>query len=878
MGVFEDFVNANLPLRVVEYNPLNSGYDFDPNNTGALTQIKNAPVGALYYNSTGSLYIKRTTSSGSWVLIATSAGGAGGGGGAGEVSASYLVLSTTSSLINERVLSVGTGLTSSDGGANGNFHITAPFVSASYLTINSESNLPNERRFVLGTGLSSSDGGSNGNFTVSVRDNIFATISGALFTGRVYASGGLTGSLQEVSPGVPYIVAGPNITTVTNSNGSIEISGSANNFSYKNVISGSTTTVPINQQMIYNGDLVVDGDLIVDGEIVQNNDLMYALALIVSGGKVDISASAPPVAGYALIATSPTTAVWAAISGSGGGGSGGAGEVSASYLVLSTTSSLANERVLTIGAGLSSSDGGANGNFTISAPFVSASYLTINSETNLPNERVLTIGAGLSSSDGGANGNFTISAPFVSASYLTINSEPPLPNERNFTVGTGLSSSDGGANGSFTVTIRDSILATLSGSRFTGRLWASGGLTGSLQEVSPGIPYIVAGPNITLVTNSNGSIAITGSSGNAGEVSASYLVLSTTSSLANERVLSVGTGLSSSDGGANGNFHVTAPFVSASYLTINSETTLPNERVFTVGTGLSSSDGGANGNLTVSINNTVVSTLSGSRFTGRLWASGGLTGSLQEVSPGIPYIVAGPNITLVTNSNGSIAITGSIGTGEVSASYLVLSTTSSLANERVLSVGTGLSSSDGGANGNFHITAPFVSASYLTINSETTLPNERVFTIGTGLSSSDGGANGNFIISSPDNFSYKTIPTGSTITIPVNQQMLHTGDLTIDGTLFINGEVSQVVDSFIAVSLAVSGSDVDISASAPPVAGYALIATNTTTAEWSAITKGGTSGSRPITPVQYTNYFDTTLGIPVWYSGSVWVNANGAIV
>jgi hypothetical protein len=310
MGVFEDFVNANLPLRVVEYNPLNSGYDFDPNNTGALAQIKNAPVGALYYNSTGSLYIKRTTSSGSWVLIATAAGGSGGGGGAGEVSASYLVLSTTSSLVNERVLSVGTGLTSSDGGANGNFHITAPFVSASYLTINSESNLPNERRFILGTGLSSSDGGSNGNFTVSVKDNIFATISGALFTGRVYASGGLTGSLQEVSPGVPYIIAGPNITTVTKSNGSIEISGAADNFSYKKVVSGSTVTIPINQQMIYSGDLVVDGDLIINGEIVQSIDTMYALALIVSGGKVDISASAPPNTGFSLVAQNSTTAIW----------------------------------------------------------------------------------------------------------------------------------------------------------------------------------------------------------------------------------------------------------------------------------------------------------------------------------------------------------------------------------------------------------------------------------------------------------------------------------------------------------------------------------------------------------------------------------------
>lgn len=48
------------------------------------------------------------------------------------------------------------------------------------------------------------------------------------------------------------------------------------------------------------------------------------------------------------------------------GGGGGSGDSSAQYLVLSSTGSLSNERVITAGTALSSSDGGSGGNFTIS--------------------------------------------------------------------------------------------------------------------------------------------------------------------------------------------------------------------------------------------------------------------------------------------------------------------------------------------------------------------------------------------------------------------------------------------------------------------------------------------------------------------------------
>jgi hypothetical protein len=41
--------------------------------------------------------------------------------------------------------------------------------------------------------------------------------------------------------------------------------------------------------------------------------------------------------------------------------------------------------------------------------------------------------------------------------------------------------------------------------------------------------------------------------------------------------------------------------------------------------------------------------------------------------------------------------------------------------------------------------------------------------------------------------------------------------------------------------------------------------------------QGGPTSARPASPVQYQSYFDTTLGLPIWYTGSTWVNAAGVV-
>jgi len=79
--------------------------------------------------------------------------------------------------------------------------------------------------------------------------------------------------------------------------------------------------------------------------------------------------------------------------------------------------------------------------------------------------------------------------------------------------GTGLLG--GGLSGDVTLNINDSVVATISGSTFTGTVKFNAGLSGSLTTLTDGSPYLIAGSNVTITTSSNGSIIIS-STGDAG--------------------------------------------------------------------------------------------------------------------------------------------------------------------------------------------------------------------------------------------------------------------------------------------------------------------------------------------------------------------------
>ena len=145
-------------------------------------------------------------------------------------------------------------------------------------------------------------------------------------------------------------------------------------------------------------------------------------------------------------------------------------------------------------------------------------------------------------------------------------------------------------------------------------------ISGSLTKLVDGTSYLIAGSNIVIVTGSNGSITISstasgsgGGGGGSGDPDATYLVLSTTGSL-------------------------------------------NNERAFVVGNGLNSTDSGSGGNYTVSINDSQVATISGSTFSGTVKFNSGLSGSLTKLIDGSSYLIAGSNLTITTGSNGAVTI------------------------------------------------------------------------------------------------------------------------------------------------------------------------------------------------------------------------------
>jgi hypothetical protein len=84
----------------------------------------------------------------------------------------------------------------------------------------------------------------------------------------------------------------------------------------------------------------------------------------------------------------------------------------ATYVVISTTASLSNERQITAGSGISITDGGAGGNLTIASTVdaapTNASYVVISLNGNLSNERSLAVSSDLTLTDSGANAAVTL--------------------------------------------------------------------------------------------------------------------------------------------------------------------------------------------------------------------------------------------------------------------------------------------------------------------------------------------------------------------------------------------------------------------------------------------------------------------------------------
>lgn len=140
----------------------------------------------------------------------------------------------------------------------------------------------------------------------------------------------------------------------------------------------------------------------------------------------------------------------------------------------------------------------------------------------------------------------------------------------------------------------------------------------------------------------------------------------------------------------------------AEYLVMSLNGTLTNERVLTAGTGISLTDGGAGSNATIA-NTGVTSNVAGTGI-----SVSAATGASTITNTGVTSLVAGTNITLSPGTGvGDVTVTAATPTGLApnDASYLTLSLDGDLTNERVLTAGTGIGFTDTGPNGTLTIEA-----------------------------------------------------------------------------------------------------------------------------------------------------------------------------
>jgi hypothetical protein len=319
------------------------------------------------------------------------------------------------------------------------------------------------------------------------------------------------------------------------------------------------------------------------------------------------------------------------------------GDTTAQYLVLSATSSLDNERVFTAGTGVAVTDAGAGGAYTVGLDYAGADSFIL----------AATDGTGITV-DGSNDKLALYDNDTATVKYVNSNQVGT-----QYTAGDGLDlstlefsvdlKSAGGLEiDSTELAIDNSVVATVSGSTFTGVTKHTAGLSGSLTKLTDGTSYLIAGSNISIATGSSGAVTVssdaditgvTAGTGLSGGGATGAVTLNIDNSVVATVSGSTFTGAVKFNNGLSGSLtHLQdgTPYILGSTgITISSASngavtitgTTASIAAVTAGTGLSG--GGVSGTVTLNIDNSTVATLTGSQFSGNIGATGslGITGN-----------------------------------------------------------------------------------------------------------------------------------------------------------------------------------------------------------------------------------------------------------